>query len=305
MHPPILETVTGCTGAASDRRTGWTNDQFGIIFPIMSFATRPLEQAIARLLRPLCRLMLRNGVSFGAFGEIAKRTYVDVAMSEFTLPGKKPSISRASILTGLTRKEVQRLVAEADGGGPQAGEHYNRATRVLTAWLRDPDFQDGGQPRALPVDGDRSFVALVRRHSGDMPARAMLDELQRVGAVRRRDDGQVELVTRAYVPQHGAAEKLHILGTDVSDLIDTIDHNLQHGAAHPRFQRKVLYHGIPPDAAADFRALAAREAQALLERLDAWLADRDDAAPGAPRVRVGLGIHAIETAVQPTEGPSR
>ena len=264
---------------------------------------RLLEQAIARLLRPLCRLLLRHGVSVGAFGEIVKRTFVDVAMTEFTLPGKKPSVSRASILTGLTRKEVQRLVAEAgEGDGAPAGERYNRAARVLSAWLRDPEFVEDGTPRALPVDGDASFSALVRRHSGDMPARAMLDELQRVGAVQRRDDGHVELVGRGYVPQHGTADKIHILGTDVADLIDTIDHNLQHGVADPRFQRKVMYHGVRPEVAAEFRVLAAREAQALLERLDTWLADRDDAAAGAPRVRVGLGIHGIEHPVPPQQG---
>src|SRR5688572_23750785 len=145
-----------------DKRAIWD------YFPNMSSATLPLEQAIARLLRPLCRLLLRHGVSFGAFSEMAKRAYVDVAMTDFTLPGKKPSMSRASILTGLTRKEVQRLTAEADGSSPPAGERYNRAARVLTAWLRDPDFHEGGAPRALPVDGDASFVALVRRHSGDM-----------------------------------------------------------------------------------------------------------------------------------------
>ena len=67
-----------------------------------------------RLLRPLMRLMLRHAMPFSAFEELAKRVYVDVAMNDFALPGKKPSISRASILTGLTRKDVQRLVGSAD-----------------------------------------------------------------------------------------------------------------------------------------------------------------------------------------------
>ena len=38
---------------------------------------------------------------------------------------------------------------------------------------------------------------------------------------------------------------LHILGTDVASLVETIDHNLQHGAADPRFQRKVMYDNLP------------------------------------------------------------
>ena len=65
-----------------------------------------------RLLRPLVRLLLRHAVPYGAFDTLARRVYVETALRDFALPGKKPSVSRASILTGLTRKEVQRLVAE-------------------------------------------------------------------------------------------------------------------------------------------------------------------------------------------------
>ena len=98
-----------------------------------------LHAAIVKLLRPLFRVLLRHQVSFGAFEELAKRAYVDVALNDFGIPGKKPSLSRASILSGLTRKEVQRLVGTAPDGDTAVGERYNRAARVLTGWLRDDD----------------------------------------------------------------------------------------------------------------------------------------------------------------------
>jgi hypothetical protein len=264
-----------------------------------------LDAAIMRLLRPLVRVLLRHSLPFSAFEDLAKRAYVEVALKDFAIPGKKPSLSRASILTGLTRKDVQRLVAEPDATGPQTGERYNRAARVLTGWIRDPDFLDAtGAPRALDGEGAHSFAALVRRHSGDMPARAVLDELLRVGAVRRRDDGRVEPVARAYVPQQGSIDKLDILGNDVADLIDTIDHNMQHGALDPRFQRKVMYQSIGADALPAFRKLGAAQAQALLEKLDRWLAAHDtDASPAdadLPRSRVGLGIYYFEEPLGPS-----
>lgn len=267
-----------------------------------------LDAAVARLLRPLARLLLRHAVPYSAFEDLAKRVYVETALKDFAIPGKKPSISRASILTGLTRKDVQRLVAEPDETNPDAGERYNRAARVLTGWIRDPDFLDAeGEPRALPGEGALSFGALVRRHSGDMPTRAVLDELLRVGAVRKRDDGLYEPVARAYVPQQGLLDKLNILGTDAADLIDTIDHNLQHGADDPRFQRKVMYHRIDVQALPAFRKLGAAQAQALLEKLDRWLAAHDtDApadAPDVPRARVGLGIYYFEERLEPPPSP--
>src|SRR5260221_9754567 len=168
-----------------------------------------LHAAIAKLLRPLFRVLLRHQMSFGAFEELAKRAYVDVALNDFGIPGKKPSISRASILSGLTRKEVQRLVSAPPEGDTAVGERYNRAARVLTGWLRDDTFHGAnGKPMPLDVHAEISFATLVRRHSGDMPARAMLDELERVGVVRRRSDGRIELRTRAYVPKSSAPCKL-------------------------------------------------------------------------------------------------
>ncbi|HEY6513703.1 MAG TPA: DUF6502 family protein [Burkholderiaceae bacterium] len=265
-----------------------------------------LDQALARLLRPLVRVLLRHAVPFSGFMELAKRAYVASALEDFAIPGKKPSISRASILTGLTRKEVQRLLEEPASGTRGISERYNRAARVLTGWVRDANFHDAkGAPRALVGDGPRGFAELVRRHSGDMPARAVLDELLRVGAVRRRKDGRFEPIARGYVPHQSVIDKVDILGTDVADLVDTIDHNLQHGVDDPRFQRKVMYHSIRSDALPAFRKVSAAQAQALLEKLDRWLASHDDidtphAASEAQRSRVGVGIYYFEERVGST-----
>lgn len=261
-----------------------------------------LNTALSRLLRPLFRLLLRYGISYGAFEELARRAFVEVAVQYAGFDGKKPSASRIAVLSGLTRKEVQRLSAPG-GRGPVLDQH-NRAARVLTGWVRDPDFHDAqAQPRILDAEGVPSFALLVKRHSGDVPARAVLDELVRVGAVRLHADGRVELLQRAYVPSRSVVEKLRILGADVADLIDTIDHNVQHGIDDPRFQRKVMYRSMPAAAIAPFRKLSARQSQALLERLDRWLAahDLDDPPdrPELPRARMGVGIYYFEEPVAP------
>jgi len=262
---------------------------------------RALQRAIEQLLRPLFRLLLRQSMSFGAFEEIAKRVYVDVALKDFSIPGKKPTTSRVAVLSGLTRKEVQRLLSEGDDEAEQVADRYNRAARVLSGWGRDADFLDRkGKPRALEVEGEQGFSALVKRYSGDMPSRAVLDELLRVGAVEQRKDLRLQLVARAYVPQKSAVDKLGILGRDVSDLIETIDHNLQHGATDPLFQRKVMYNAIPLASLPAFRKLSALQAQALLERLDRWLAahDVDPPAESPGCARVGLGIYYFEEHIE-------
>lgn len=258
---------------------------------------RVLDRAVRRVLEALFRVLLRHGMSFTAFEQLAKRVYVDVALRDFGIPGKKPSLSRASILSGLTRKEVQRLVAEPDDA--PAPERENRAARVHGAWARDADFVDtDGRPRALALqDGPLSFAELVRRHSGDMPVRALLDELLRVGAVRKLDDGRLAHVEQVFVPRASAIDKLDLLGHDVADLIATIEHNIEHGEADPRFQRRVMYREMPAQLVEPFRKLSAAQSMALLVKLDRWLAARKDepaADAAAPRVRLGLGIYYFE-----------
>jgi hypothetical protein len=274
-----------------------------------------LAVAVERTLRPLFRILLRNHMSFKAFVDIAKHTYVEVAADEFGIPGKKTSVSRVALLSGLTRKEVQRLLDAPRANDAEAGERYNRAARVVAGWVRDPDFSDAdGNPKVLAVQdgpqGQADFAVLVRRFSGDIPFRAILDELLRVGVVEKVGDNGVQLKTRAYVPEGGNADKINILGTDVSDLVSTIDHNLQQGAQDPFFQRKVMYDNVPVEALQEFRRLSSTQAQTLLERLDKWLSqhDRDTSkTDGTGRMRTGIGIYYFEEDMesQKTERKSR
>jgi len=254
-----------------------------------------LAAAVRHLLRPLVRLLLRNAVPFKAFAELAKQVYVDVARDDFALEDRRPSISRVSVLTGLTRKDVSRLLAEPRSESPTAMARYSRSAQVLTGWLQDDRFSDGTDPRPLAFEPD--FRELCRAYSGDMPARAVLDELLRVGAVEERDDGRFAMTERGYVPRTDEREKLHILGSDVADLIATIDHNIERPEA-AFFQRKVAYDNLQAGFLPALRALASREGQALLERLNQEMqlhdADHEPELEGPVGRRAMLGVYYYE-----------
>jgi len=266
-----------------------------------------LNRAVLRVLRALVKVLIRHGLALPAFVELAKRAYVDVALNDFAVPGRKSSVSRAALLTGLTRKDVQRLTDASRGAlEVEIALPENRAARVVAGWMRDRSFQRGSKPAPLVFEGEEpSFTTLVRRYSGDMPPRAVLDELLLVGTVQRGADGRLRLQSRGYIPRASDAAKLGILAADVPYLIDAIDHNLQ-GLDPSRFQRKVMYDNLPVEAVNEFRELAARLSQELLETLDAWLAEHDrDANPkvdGHGRMRAGLGIFAIEEEIKPPSG---
>ncbi len=259
-----------------------------------------LSAAVLRILKPLVRILLRHGISFNTFADLAKRAYIDIATKEFGIEGRKQTTSRVAILTGLTRKEVKRISQLKYPEDQPIAERYNRAARVIAAWQREAKFLEAdGQPKALPLMGEGiTFTDLVRRFSGDVPARAIKDELQRVGAIEELQDGRLRLLARAYIPQKSEKYKIHILGTDVGLLISTIDHNLQAEFPESLFQRKVAYDNLSQEILPQFRRLAAKKGQELLEKLDKWLAEHDrDTNPrikGTGRNRAGLGVYYFE-----------
>ena len=204
--------------------------------------TNTLNNALLKLLRPLVRILLASGISYHVFSDLVRWVYVDVASKEFGVPRRKQTSSRVSVITGLSRKEVQRLRDLDIPVDEDTPGRYNRATRVIGGWIRDPLFSDNdNNPLDLPPEGVAAFSSLVKKYSGDMPVRAVLDELVNVGAVALQSDGRVKLLTRAYLPGADKQAKLDILGADVADLIATIDHNLEPENSRPRFQRKVSY----------------------------------------------------------------
>jgi len=251
--------------------------------------------AVRKLMRPLVRILLRNGVAYGALADAIRKCYVDVAFEDFAPEGKKQTVSRVSALTGLTRKEVKRL-HELDGEDYEASqERYNRAVRVISGWMNDRRFLDvKGKPAVLSLEkGNKSFAVLVRDYSGDIPVRAMLAMLEEAGSVSNTKD-KVRLVRHAYVPAGDDQEKIRILGTDVSELIATIDHNLTAAPEQLLFQRKVAYEAINPDSLVKLKKLSFARAQSLLERLDREYAKHEQTEDAGEGVSISLGIYYNE-----------
>lgn len=263
-----------------------------------------LLHAARRMLYPLVRILLRNGIPSDALTELVRKTYVDVAEDEFGLEGKRQTTARISVITGLNRKEVARL----RGGDPLGDDdraRWNRAATVLGAWLRDSDFQDRkGDPLDLSFDeGSPCFVELVKRHSGDMQPRAIADELIRVGAVELVGD-KLRMTERGYVPAEDPEAIAEILGIDTAEFIETVDHNMQAGIDDRLLQVKVLSDNVPASQVDEFNAYSKRLSRPVIEELNRWLSERDmqrDWSGDDDRVVLGLGIYQIN---RPAERPA-
>ena len=255
-----------------------------------------LFASILRLMRPLVRILLRNGIAYGTFSELVRKVYVDVAFADFAPEGRKQTVSRISALTGLTRKEVRRLLELDTPDDTASQERFNRGIRVISGWVNDRRFLDpDGKPSELPVDGKpKSFALLVKEYSGDIPTRAMLSMLEEAGSVRLMGD-KVRLVRHAFVPGSDPLDKIQVLGTDVAELITTIDHNLTADPGELLFQRKVSYDNIDPAALQKLRKISFTKAQALLEQLDRQYASSELGEDGGASGKyVSLGIYYYE-----------
>src|SRR5919198_111340 len=117
--------------------------------------TQALKEAAQSILRPLVRVLLRNGIPYGAFAEMARRAYVEMAEKDFALPGKKQTVSRISTLTGLTRKEVARIQATEVPSSAEDQDLYPGRASVIAGG--DPTrayHARRGNPADLPMDGE-------------------------------------------------------------------------------------------------------------------------------------------------------
>ncbi|MEL7185521.1 MAG: DUF6502 family protein [Pseudomonadota bacterium] len=248
---------------------------------------------------PIAGILLRAGVTWREVMDVAKTTYVDVASRDFGIRGRPTNISRVSILTGLTRRDVSRirkLLERSDSN--DVVDSMNHATRVLTGWHTDADFSsDNGAPLPLAKDGtQRSFDALCKRYVGDVPPTTMLKELIHVGAVETDADGNLVARKRNYMPRQLDAAQILSSGSVLEDLGNTVAYNLYRSSDDmPKFERRATNTQVRAADVPAFQNFLEQEGQAFLERVDAWLSDHEAAEDsGEATVRLGLGAYWIE-----------
>jgi len=159
---------------------------------------RQVLGAILLVLKPIARALLRVGVGYREFSEIAKTAFVETATSDYGLRGRPTNISRVAVMTGLTRKEVRRIRIKTDASEHTVVMRTTPVSQILHRWYTDEEFlNDKGSPKSLDFDGDGlSFTSLVKKYGGDVPAGAMRTELKRIDAIEQTDEGQLSPTKR-------------------------------------------------------------------------------------------------------------
>lgn len=252
-----------------------------------------LLRAARRILTPLVRILLRNGVTAQTAQELVRKTYVDVAFDDFQPESGKQTLANVSVLTGLNRKEVARL-HKLEGITDEDKTGWTRAGKVLDGWLTDPAYQnEAGFPLDLPFSGESpTFTELVKKYSGDMYPTPLRDELLRVGALVERR-GMLRMTKRGYVPGKDEAAKIDILGVDTSEIMDTIDHNICN-EDQPLLQYKVLADNLPAEHLDEFNEFSRRVSLHTVDEIRRWLIEHDAGGKvEGERYFAGVGVYQI------------
>lgn len=263
-----------------------------------------LLTALRLSLRPLTRLLLRHGITYGQFADVAKEAFVAEALSERDQRGRQTNKARIAVRTGLSRKEVTRIrdrLHELDaskGGSDGLVMKVGSAARALQLWHVDERFLgEDGQPRTLVFSGgDLSFSGLARLVGGDIPPGALRAELVDARAVAELPNGALKPLRRHFIPVDVGDELLVGLTHIVVPVIEGLAHNAGTTNTDPFFQRVAYSDRLTEPATGLFREKAQEDAALFLQSIDNWLSaneSRGQLDGDHPR-RVGVGIFYFE-----------
>lgn len=233
--------------------------------------------AIYACMRPLAKVLLRSGITYRSFAEVAKRAFVHEAMLERDSKGRSTNISRIAVRTGLSRKDVRRVCVdfEIDGVGVSTSvDSSGPPARVLYAWHSDPRFVEStGEPKDLPFEGPSPcFADVVRAVGGDVPPGAVRAELFRASAIVELENSLLRPLKRYFVPGDFDEKAITILSGILFPLIAGVDHNSNPNRQGTSGYIQRFSYGILNDVQRPiFRTWSRKEATRFIEMIDDWL----------------------------------
>ena len=254
--------------------------------------------------------MLRSGINYRQFDELARFAFVREALVDKDGRGRGRNLSRVAIRTGLSRKEVSRIKARIDEMSrdekPAMGPSFEsgHAARVLQLWYSDARFLDEhGVPRALPFGSlDASFNSIVRAAGGDIPPGAVRAELLDAGAVVETEYGLLKPIKRYFVPANVGEDLLVGFTHILLPVLEGLSNNTDTLRERPFVQRLAYSDRLLTAAVPLFREVAQTRAAGFLQSMDDWIVSNEipDDSVVPPNFRVGVGVFYYEG---PPTGP--
>ena len=257
--------------------------------------------AVGYALRPMARMLLRNGVTWQEFVELGKEVFVQVAREDYGIKGRPTNTARVALITGLSRREVTRVKGVLLGERAREEVVPGRISQILSAWHLDPAFRGAdGLPAVLPATGEGATLeSLLRQCAGDSPYGAITKELVELGLVERTTAGY-RVLAREYIRSPTDPDLIRQASAALHDHAETIGYNVDAKRMGPaRFERMASHRAVPQQHLRTFEGYLQAEGQVFLEKIDAWLTthvepDKEKTLdPADHKLRIGVGMYLI------------
>ncbi len=246
---------------------------------------------IVRLMLPIARFALRHALHIQEIIECLKSALVKASVEQLEARGEKVTTSRLSIMTGIHRKDIDRLRKPAD---LYQGED-DMIVRVVGHWQTSKKFLDKGKrPRALSHGTVGSeFHRLVEAVNRELNPATVLFELERVGVVERSKEGLC-LKRTAFAPSDKIEFGLKTLADDCNDLLEAVDANLSQQDVIPNHHARTVFDKVRASDAENIRTWLVREGHELHRKARDFLASKDQEINPDPNykgetIKVALG----------------
>ena len=254
------------------------------------------------VLRPLIRILFRAGVRFDEFVELLRGIYVEITIRNAQEEGKRITTGRISILSGVARRDIERLIASDDWLQVPRPTDVAALAAVLHRWHTDSTFLGPyGVPLELPFTGQagRNFSELVRGSPIPIDPRSAYEQLLAARMMAKSGDTHVKVLSRTYVsPEPMSAEMLEHFGTAMKNLASTLDFNMTPSQKKKRIERSVFPDdGLPDELIEEYDSFVRERAQQLISEVDDWLAAAARRPISSPSHRTKLGVSVYQYVV--------
>lgn len=255
--------------------------------------------ACFRLMLPIARMLLANGIGYREFDDTCRQAFVQTASGEFGLRGRKTNTSRVAAMTGLPRKQVQDLKKRLDFEAFRSEEMLSPLADLLQRWATADEYRDEtGSPIALTMhdSGPNSFSRLVRACMGDLPPGAVRAELLRLGVVGVGDNDELHLRKRSLIPDDVDTRLESAIVYSLTGLAKTIAHNCdpQVRNSDRLFERFVESPPMTESEVSRLRSVLRSRLTQITEDLDSLLKAHSHSDEKDQPTRIGIGIYYCE-----------
>ena len=250
---------------------------------------------------PLVQLFLELGITSPEAESLLRSLYVHKAhewLAHSSPSGESPSDVRVSLVTGVHRNFVRRILGDSPRIAAAREQKGHRAERLLDAWYSDPAYLDSsGKPRDLSERmPEPSFHSLASRYIPGATPGVVLEELRRAGVVQLLAEHRVRVRSRTFRLHGLNASNIGEIGQRGRELLETLIHNLRRPEA-ALFCDSMTSIEIDPARLPVVRELIARRASTFLSALGQEFSAEASTSRRAKLkrgVRVGLTAYATE-----------